>query len=39
MHGTDLDITGKDRGASPDALTAFLARLGYQTKVRSHLTP
>src|SRR4051794_9883471 len=41
MHATDLDITGKDIGtlSSPDALTAFLARLGYQTKARTRLTP
>jgi hypothetical protein len=41
MHATDLDITGKDVGdlSSADALAAFLARLGYQTRVRTPLTP
>jgi hypothetical protein len=41
MHATDLDITGKDIGdlSSADALTAFPEMLGYQTTVRTPLTP
>ena len=41
MHATDLDLTGKDIGelTSPDAFSAFLAKLGYQTTARAQLTP
>jgi hypothetical protein len=41
MHATDLDLQGKDIGelTSADAFTAFLARLGYRTAARTHLTP
>src|SRR5947209_7041389 len=41
MHATDLDLTAKqiDELTSPDALTAFLDKLGYQTKGRTPLTP
>ncbi len=38
---TDLDLTTKDLAGltSPDALTAFLSRLGYETSRRIVLTP
>jgi hypothetical protein len=41
MHATDLDLTAKqiDELTSPDALTAFMDKLGYQTKARTPLTP
>jgi hypothetical protein len=41
MHATDLDLTPKDIGelTSPDAVTGFLDRLGYSTKIRCPLTP
>jgi hypothetical protein len=41
MYATDLDLTGKEIGelTSPDAFAAFLARLGYRTAARTHLTP
>src|SRR6266851_2207461 len=40
-HSTDLDLTAKDVAelASPDAITAFLARLGYDTSDRALLSP
>jgi hypothetical protein len=41
MLATDIDLAGKDIGelTSPDAFTALLARLGYRTSARTHLTP
>ncbi len=38
---TDLDLTTKDLSGltSPDALVAFLSRLGYDTGRRTSLTP
>jgi hypothetical protein len=40
-HATDLDVTPKEiiGLASPDALTAFLAKLGYDTADRTLLSP
>jgi hypothetical protein len=40
-HSTDLDVTAKEVAglASPDTLTAFLARLGYDTSRRALLSP
>ena len=40
-HTTDLDLTAKDvtELASPDAITAFLAKLGYDTADRTLLSP
>jgi hypothetical protein len=40
-HPTDLDVTSGEviELASPDALTAFLAKLGYDTSDRKVLTP
>jgi hypothetical protein len=40
-HTTDLDLTDKDVFdlASPDAITAFLAKLGYETGDRKLLSP
>jgi len=40
-HATDLDVTPKEIGelASADAITAFLARLGYETDDRAALSP
>lgn len=40
-HTTDLDVTPKEVAelASPDAITAFLARLGYETDDRTVLSP
>lgn len=40
-HTTDLDLTAKEvtELASPDALTAFLAKLGYDTGDRALLSP
>jgi hypothetical protein len=40
-HTTDLDLTAKDvvELASPDAVTAFLAKLGYDTGDRKLLSP
>ena len=41
IHTTDLDLTAKEitELASPDAITAFLARLGYDTADRTLLSP
>ncbi len=40
-HATDLDVTARDviDLASPDALAAFLAKLGYDTAARAVLSP
>ena len=40
VHKTDLDLTTRDLAGltSPDALTAFLSRLGYDTSRRTVLT-
>ena len=40
-HATDLDVTARDviALASADALTAFLAKLGYVTSGRKFLSP
>jgi type I restriction-modification system DNA methylase subunit len=40
-HTTDLDLTAKEvtELASPDAITAFLAKLGYDTGDRALLSP
>ena len=40
-HTTDLDLTAKEvtELASPDAITAFLAKLGYDTADRTLLSP
>jgi len=40
-HTTDLDLTAKEvtELASPDAITAFLAKLGYDTANRTLLSP
>src|SRR5438132_11959989 len=40
-HATDLDLKAKDVAeiTSPDALTAFLAKLGYDTADRALLSP
>ena len=40
-HTTDLDLTAKEvtELASPDAITAFLAKLGYDTADRTVLSP
>ncbi len=40
-HPTDLDLTAKEVAelASPDAITAFLTKLGYDTADRTLLTP
>ncbi len=40
-HTTDLDLTAKEvtELASPDAITAFLAKLGYDTADRTPLSP
>ena len=40
-HMTDLELTAREVAdlASPDAVTAFLARLGYDTAGRSALSP
>ena len=40
VHKTDLDLTTKDLSGltSPDALVAFLSRLGYETSRRTTLT-
>jgi hypothetical protein len=40
-HTTDLDLTAKDvtELASPDAITALLAKLGYDTADRTALSP
>ena len=40
-HPTDLDLTPKDVAelASPDAITALLTRLGYDTADRTLLSP
>jgi hypothetical protein len=40
-HPTDLDLTAKDVAelASPDAISAFLAKLGYDTSDRALLSP
>ncbi len=41
MHTTDLDLDAKQVAelVSPDAITAFLAKLGYDTGKRTPLTP
>src|SRR5712692_3905273 len=40
-HSTDLDVTPKEvvELASPDAITAFLGKLGYDTGDRALLSP
>jgi len=40
-HTTDLDLTAKDVAelASPDAITALLTKLGYDTADRTLLSP
>ena len=40
-HTTDIDLTGKDVAelASPDAITALLTKLGYDTADRTPLSP
>jgi len=40
-HTTDLDLTAKEvtELASPDAITAFLTKLGYDTADRTALSP
>src|SRR5439155_16094179 len=40
-HNTDLDVTPKEvvELASPDAITAFLGKLGYDTADRALLSP
>jgi hypothetical protein len=40
-HSTDLDLTAKDVSelASPDAISAFLTKLGYDTADRTLLSP
>jgi hypothetical protein len=40
-HTTDLDVTAKEvvELASPDAITAFLGKLGYDTADRALLSP
>lgn len=41
MHTTDIDLTAKDvtELASPDAITAFLTKIGYDTADRTALSP
>ena len=41
IHATDLDLTARHVSelASPDALAAFFANLGYETAARTVLTP
>jgi len=40
-HATDIDLAAKEvvELASPDAITAFLAKLGYDTADRALLSP
>jgi hypothetical protein len=41
VHTTDIDLTAKDvtELASPDAITAFLTKIGYDTADRTALSP